>query len=222
MKKFILLKLIFLLFVLTLILTGCPFTTPGGGWDPGAIDDTDFQEAAVLFQEDEESGDTVFMTNDNAYWGPYGYTLWAKKGDEENPFSEIEVKASKITGDDVAGYGIIFCQYNETMLIVMINNRKEFIIGEAVSAEFTVIQEWTKTDHLREGYNQDNLIKVTYDSGTELFSLFLNGQNVLTFRDEKALFHSSGYYGYIVVISPMDEFPEIPVHVVFHRNQGGE
>jgi hypothetical protein len=222
MKKFILIKLILTVSIITLILTGCPFTPPGGDWDPGAIDDTDFEEVATLFQEDGETGDTVFITNDDAYWGPYGYTLWAKKGEQQDPFSEIEAKASKITGDDVAGYGIIFCQYDETMLIVMINNRKEFIIGEAVGADFTVIQEWTKTDHLREGYNQDNTIKVTYDSVTELFSLFLNGQNVLTFRDEEAPFHSSGYSGYIVVISPMDEFPEIPVHVVFHRNGGGE
>jgi hypothetical protein len=218
----------FFWFILVLIiyLAGCPVTQDLGNPDSG-IEDTTIEEVSDLFQEDPpDSGIFVFQTNSSSYWGPYGYTLWSRDGGEsQNPLSQYEVTVSKISGNDTAGYGIVFCNYvsadpdvGQTMLTVMINNSKEYIIGEVIGANFEVIEPWTFTECLLEGYNQTNTIKVSYNNGSGIMTLYLNGTEVSTFRDEEAPFHTGGHNGFIVVISPLDNFPANPVHIIFNRS----
>jgi outer membrane translocation and assembly module TamA len=104
------------------------------------------------------------------------------------------------------------------MLVVLINTKKEFIIGELTGNLFTILQPWDDTENLKSGYNQNNIIDITYDAGTGDFDLSFNGVLVTTFRDDDAPFHTVGKNGYIVVISPMDNFPNIPVSLTFKKN----
>lgn len=178
------------------------------------------EEVSDLFIEGDASGETEFITNDQAYWSPLGYTLWCLNHDIRDPFIERSVTCSKISGDDIAGYGIIFCHYDdpdpavgESMLAVMLNILGEYIVGEIIDDAFFQICPWTFSPFLSRGYNQSNIVRIILD-GNE-FDLYLNNQHVYSFTDEEGPLHTGGDNGYIVVISPKDFFPEDTVHVRF-------
>lgn len=104
------------------------------------------------------------------------------------------------------------------MLLILINVNREYLIGELDGNVFTVIQEWSETEDLYGGYNQGNVLDLVYDSSAEEFSLSFNGNGTVTFRDDEEPYHTEGRNGYMVVISPRDEFPEVPVSVTFKEN----
>ena len=105
------------------------------------------------------------------------------------------------------------------MLVAMINTQREFIVGEVTGVSFSEIVPWTESGYLRMGYDQANVMKVTYDPGEKEFSLFLNGGLAAHFRDDSGPFHDAGGgNGYIVVISPRDDFPHDSVHVIFQED----
>ncbi|MCK5197332.1 MAG: hypothetical protein KAR21_03220, partial [Spirochaetales bacterium] len=122
-------------------LTGCPNTPePSVVKDPP--DSSVIEENSELFVED--TGVISFTTNDTKYSSEYGYTLWTQEDEVQNPFTHLNVTLKKISGNDVAGYGVIFGSYDNTMLIVLINTKKEFVIGELTGNLFTVLQPWTE------------------------------------------------------------------------------
>ena len=199
-----------------MFLSDCPLTPEGDG--EAGIPGGTIEECSELFEEPEgQPGTFVFLTNDRDLWGPYGCTLWALTGTQQQPFAVRELELTKLSGNSSAGFGLVLCHYRdedlgETMLVVLINTKGQFIIGEAIGAEFQTIVPWTHSPALLTGYNA-NRLRVQRDG--ESFRVFLNGQPAATFRDENAPLHSGGADGLIVVISPLDRFPETPVHVVF-------
>jgi hypothetical protein len=57
---------------------------------------------------------------------------------------------------------------------------------------------------------------VTYAAGE--YCLFLNGSEAARFRDDEEPRHDQGgRSGYMVVISPLDNFPSSYVHVIFQE-----
>jgi hypothetical protein len=197
------------------LLSACP------GYVAGEIDTTELpnlEEKSVLFV-DKGGGLTVFETNDSRYNGARGYTLWALHGSSVEPFSELNVVVKKNSGYNYAGYGVTFCHGAsngvETMLIVMINTRQEYLIGKVINGDFEEIKAWTPNAFLKLGYSQDNRITVTRDSGG-VFTLSLNGQDTLTrFEDTIVPIRSGGRNGYIAVISPRDNLGPDTVRVEF-------
>ena len=200
-------------------LSGCPITPrPGGAEVP---DEGGIEERSELFVE-SLPGTVEFETNDPRFWGPYGYTLWALRGPDQAPFAGRTVTAAKVSGDGSAGFGVVFCAYDsadplvgETMLVVMINTGREFIVGEVAGGEFREIVPWTSCAALRLGYGQENTIALAAGPGELVLSL--NGSEAARFRDDEPPLHTGGGDGYIVVISPLDRFPDVPVHVVFRE-----
>jgi len=212
------------LLVLFLTAMGCPVSTPPGAGPDVEGTPGDLQKVDDLFVQDAQNPTRrVFRTNDPAYWGPYGTTLWTLAGAPQEPFGQLVVELIKVEGDDTAGYGVVFCSYDtgdpatgETMLVVMINTRQEFIVGEVSGAAFTEIIPWSSCGSLRTGYNQSNLLRVTYAAGE--YCLFLNGTEAARFRDDEEPRHDQGgRSGYMVVISPLDNFPSSYVHVIFQE-----
>ena len=208
--------------ILIASLAGCPIT-PETDRDEYDSTGVTIEEKSELFVE-SPLNITVFQTNDTGLQGPYGTTLWTSSGMSQDPLVSREVIARKITGDDDAGYGLVFCHYDtgdpavgETMLVVMINTRCEYTVGEVIGAEFRAVVPWTGSAALSLGYNQNNTIRIEYDSVRGDFSLLLNGVAVTTFRDDEPPYHTGGADGFVVVISPLDEFPETPVHVEFQE-----
>jgi len=181
--------------------------------------------AEELFTEglpDEEGRKvTVFLVNDNAYWSEYGYTLWTvENGAGEELFTTREVCLSKITGDKIAGYGIVICHkmrvgYGETMLTIMINTEQNYAIGKVIGGNYKSIKSWTYSRYLEKGYGRPNELNITYDKENKEYTLTINDNEIEKFKDETEPVCEGGRSGYIVVISPQDKFPQTPVEIIF-------
>ncbi len=202
-------------------LAGCPIsprTDEGPVPSNGAV-----EQHSELFVAEDGSPETIrFETNDARYWGPYGYTLWTLRPASQSPFASREVTAAKESGDASAGFGVVFCAYDsgdpligETMLVVMINTQREYIVGEVSGGSFRELVPWTACASLKLGYGQENTIALSAESGE--IALSLNGAEAARFRDEEPPLHEGGADGYLVVISPLDRFPDVPVSVVFRE-----
>jgi hypothetical protein len=202
-----------------IILLSCELTG-GRHYEKNESEDIVIEYVNDLFVPGENPDEIYFETNDNRYWSERGYTLWYLLEREDAAFDRREASLSKLSGSNTAGYGFVYCYgedpyYGRTMLLVMINTVREYTIAEVIETEFDEIIPWTESPSLNAGYNQNNTIELTYDSENELYTLGLNGVEETTFRDDEAPFHTGGRHGYIVVISPLDEFPEVPVSCRF-------
>jgi hypothetical protein len=212
------------LFPLVVLLpAGCPvsYIGPAGGSGDVGTGGT-VQQVSSLFVQ-QANGSYDFTTNDSAYIGPNGFTLWSLAPADQATFVRRTVSLSKASGELYAGYGIVFCQYDtgspalvESMLLVMINAAQQYTVGEATGSTYTPYTSplWVPSTSLVRGYGVSNTVEVTRDE-TGLFSLFLNSGLEMTFRDGRTPLRVGGRDGYLAVISPYDNFPNIPVSVLF-------
>ena len=85
----------------------------------------------------------------------------------------------------------------------MINAQRQYSVGEANGSVYTpyTASTWMPSSSLAMGYGMTNTVQVTRDAGG-LFTLSLNGDVTMTFRDGRTPLHSGGGDGYLVVISP--------------------
>ena len=212
-----------------LVLTSC--TKPDAGSPPpdtttpgGSVQ----QQSSLFVQSASNTNEHDFSTNDPAYWGINGFTLWALPSSfpVQAPFSTRDVTVVKGSGDGYAGYGIVFCSYDtgsspavETFLLVMINTQQQYSVGEVTGSSYTpyTTSTWVSSSYLAKGYGVTNHVVITRN-GTGLFALSLNSQQVMTFRDGRTPTQTGGADGYLVVISPQDSFPQTPVSVTFTEN----
>ncbi len=203
-------------FILAAVLSGCP--APRDMIKPEVPSGDSIEETSALFVKDSNTGTVAFATNDIRYTGEYGYTLWTEGDDFYSPFGQMNVTVSKLSGNSDAGYGVVFCSDGTSMLLVLININREYLIGKLEGTVFTELAGWTETEDLYGGYNRGNVLDISYDTDKEEFSLCFNGGDAVRFRDGEEPYHTEGRTGYMVVISPRDEFPEIPVSVTFKEN----
>jgi hypothetical protein len=201
-----------------LILDSCPITPIPE--EPGAVPDNDIALLSELFEQSKEDPRTrVFFTNDPALQGLYGSTAWTLTGSRQEPFAARELLLQKASGDGAAGFGILLCcrqdeQLGETMLVVLINTRRKYTVGEVTEAQFKYLVPWTECTALVEG---KALNRLRVQSSGEGFSLYFNGILACSFQDEEEPLHPGGDDGLIVVISPLDRFPQTGVQVVFRE-----
>lgn len=215
-SKLILTGILVLLFI-CLFFTGCPDPLDPP-YEKETLNNPVVEENSFLFIEDDDTGIICFETNNTKYTGGYGYTLWKKEDAVQAPFTNLNVSLKKIRGNDVAGYGVVFGSHDNTMLIVLIDTKKSFIIGELTGNLFTELQPRTNSSNLIPGFNQENIIDISYNSVTKDYLLSFNGLASAVFRDDEEPFHTSGKNGYMVVISPLDDFPNTSVSVTFKKN----
>ena len=212
--------------LIILLPVGCP--TPAGNnpappSDPGTGGVVQQQNNLFVSQP---NGEYDFLTNDSAYQGTNGYTLWALPLPGQTVFTKRDVTLTKSGGNGYAGYGIVFCQYDtgnpslgETMLVAMINTQQQYSVGEATGSVYTryTSSTWVQSTVLGKGYGVPNDVKITRDS-SGLFTLTLNAVIVMTFRDGRIPLQTGGGDGYLAVISPQDSFPGTPVTVTYKDN----
>lgn len=187
---------------------------------------TELIESSDLYPETDDAGEYIFYSNDSDFIQTYGMTFWATKLPVQPVFDQIDISLSKISGNKLTGYGVIFCHSlrgepeKKTMLVFMINLNQEYIIGEVIDDLFSVLVPWTSYSGLYTGYNQENRIKIVFDPIGEEFQLYINNMDVvlMTFTDDDSPLHREGESGFITVISPLDTFPEVPVHIIFKNN----
>jgi len=166
---------------------------------------------------------TTFRTNDPQHWNQEGSTIWTVWGDTEAVFESRTVRMAKTSGEPVGGFGIVFCQGEHeingrllpAMLVVMINNVGEYIVGKAIGGVFTDFNWWQSTAHLNRGSGSSNEITVTFDEDNGQFILIINGHEIERFRDDNEPRLRSGRNGYITVITPFDNFPVTGINILF-------
>ncbi len=201
-----------------LLLSDCPFTSERQ--ESGGVPGEDIAQRSDLFVPQEESpGKYVFFTNDPDLWGPYGCTLWTLTETRQEPFVERGLALQKISGDASAGFGAILCRrddplWGETMLVVLINTRQEFTVGEVTGTQFQYLLPWAECPALVAGYAL-NRLRVRSDG--QKYRVYFNGLLACDFQDTEEPLHPGGDDGLIVVISPQDRFPDTGVHVVFEE-----
>jgi hypothetical protein len=181
----------------------------------------------MFVSEEEDAGAnrtrTVFRTNDKRYWTLNGMTVWTVWDGGETDFDSRTVTMGKSIGYSGGGYGVVFCQgeyevkgiKTPVMLVVMINNEGQYIIGKAVGGVFTDIGWWKASPYLRRGSGAANEVRVFYEAGNSEYCLEINGYVIENFRDDGVPALRGGKNGYIVVITPYDKFPESGIDVYF-------
>jgi hypothetical protein len=204
---------------------GCPVPyTPGG--HTGGAERPPYARIDDLFVPEEAEGGqirTVFAINNRQYWTLEGLTLWTVWGEGEGEFTSRTVTMGKSSGYSGGGYGMVFCQgeyevnglQEPAMLVVMVNNEGYYIIGKAVGGVFTDIGWWKETAYLHRGAGAGNEIKVSYEEESGEYRLDINGYFIERFRDDEEPALRSGKNGYIVVITPFDQFPQSAIAVYF-------
>jgi hypothetical protein len=166
---------------------------------------------------------TVFATNDERFWTHEGMTLWTVWGNGSKAFDSRTVLMGKSLGYSGGGYGMVFCQGEHevngerkpAMLVVMINNEGYYIIGKAVGGVFTDFGWWKATPYLQRGSGALNEVAVTYEEESGGYRLDINGYFIERFRDDDEPALRGGRDGYIVVITPFDQFPQSSVAAYF-------
>lgn len=194
--------------------------------NPAPPDDRFIQYGALFRsvpEDDEVTTRTTFSTNDRRFWTLEGMTVWTVWGDSQTPFISRTVQMSKPNGFYSGGYGLALCQgeheingvYVPVMLVVMINNNGQYIIGKTVGGVFNDFGWWQSTPHLNSGSGVPNEVTVSFNEYEEEFILTINGHEVERFVDSDEPVLRVGRNGYIVVVTPFDNFPHSWVTVNF-------
>ena len=191
----------------------------GPGEEPGDFDSG--EDYADYFLE-EEAGAYKFAVNDKTYIGSKGHTFWMMKEPSELSFNQLEVELTKHSGYSGAGYGVIFCQTDievgeKAYLMVLLGIEGEYCVGKLVHNRFSYLCPWESHDSIIKGYGRPNELLVKRLS-SDSYGLWINGDAVVEFSDRDAPFTDGGGWGFVVVVSPRDKFPQVPVKVDFVVN----
>jgi hypothetical protein len=209
-----------ILLVTISLLAGCDL--PSGASKETDLGNVPGTEQVNDFFVDNGAG-VVFRCNNVDYWTKYGYTLWTVLEDTSSgtDFTSRSVKTTKISGDEAAGYGIVLCHGTNSdgdisMFTIMINEKGYYTIGKVINAEYFTVTPWTSSVSIAKD-GATNRIAVDYDSATAEFVVSFNGVAVSRFSGNDTQVNTNGGNGYIVVISPYDNFPSDVVEVQFEE-----
>lgn len=209
----------FIAVVFSVLLLSCTLSGGEEYSDSNDIEETVFEKVNHLFEE-QADGSVVFATNDPRYWSRNGYTLWAiddRYADVSSPFDGRSCTVSKSSGYYYTGYGMIFCygknsSDQDAMYTLMINTKRQYTVGKAINGEYLSIQGWTVCSALRQDYGASNELLVTYNDGTGIYTIHINGEEVSEFTSQPEV-KTSGGSGYIAVLSPYDKFSDDTVRI---------
>ena len=104
--------IIFLLFIGLLVSCNLePFSIEKDSLIKNEMNQTQIIESTELFIYDVENDRTVFSTNDKKYITSNGFTLLTtNKINTSESFEEVESIIYKESGNQDAGYGVVFCE----------------------------------------------------------------------------------------------------------------
>jgi archaellum component FlaG (FlaF/FlaG flagellin family) len=130
----------------------------------------------------------------------------------------------KISGNEWAGYGMIFCAQNiSNFLFAVIDLKGDFMINKVVdgNAPATPLVDWndSQASNLFQNPGDINKLSVSWQKktseGYNVYMLSFNDHTGVEFIDNIGPQWSSGSCGYILAIDSMETFPTIPVEVHF-------
>lgn len=182
-------------------------------------------EPPVLEKEDFfiSNGNTrIFSTNTYEFGTGFGATYWIEESGSTESFNPFSISVKKLSGHTLGGFGVFFAQRNIgsaefSALTVLINCQGEYCIGLIENQSFSYISQWTDCSFLIQGYNQINVISISGDVPGEYWISF-NQNDVYQFKDSSEPLHSGGGFGYLAVVSPLENFPSVPVSIEFEKH----
>lgn len=220
MKKFF----CFVLTLMTVFMCGCDYAVKDYWKDLDQEDDdtkTVFEEQSELFKIDEEvRSKYVFETNEKKFLTQDGYTLWSYD-DSVSGYNDFCVSLSKISGESGAGYGTVFCvceiDGKTFMMCVLINSKGKFCVGRVDDGQFSYVVPWKQGSGILLGAGVSNEISVAFDENEKKFKLEINGEENVKFSLPVKIDLNDCRFGYVVVISNRENFPKVPVKVLFEH-----
>jgi len=191
----------------------------------------------TVIWEKDQNGYLQFSTNDSRFVDSDGSTIWKMGQLEINQYDDtfvFEAVCNKLQGTGEGGYGITFCMQDiNNFIVVMIRKTGSYCVikryltlnqnTNTLEEKREFIIDWTFTSALIQGNNQNNKIKVSY-LGNRTFKITFNDieeNPPITFEENEnktPLFNMGGKLGYLIVISPKEQFPDTPVDVRFFQN----
>ena len=202
---------------LMVLLVSCDFSSPLV--PPEGIGDQNpppVEENTRLFVEGDKPGEFVFETNESGYSRPYGKSFWFPAGNTQSPFVDWGITVRKESGRTEGGFGIVICDVGTSMLTVMIRIDGYYQVAEIVKGRYIPRDVWKPHPAIVRDRGNKNRINVSRASNG-VFTLRINDQKITTFVDDEAPIHTGGRQGYLVVSSPLEDFPRIPLKVIFRE-----
>lgn len=213
-------KYIFLL--LPILLLSCKFYTASNDENSFTVNSNSLLVQDSLFFKQSENNEYTFALNDPQYSSSKGYTF-LNILESSTVLDEIEFSAVKESGSLSCGYGIAFdfnsdvnstAISNTTFLCVLIRISGEYAIGKVTNGQYTPIYEWTKCSALKTGVGIDNIMKVSKQEGQWKIT-FNDNSDLSILLSSKSNNSELLKHGFIVVVSPNENFPITSVKVRF-------
>ena len=170
--------------------------------------ETDLSIQTIRWQPDG-NGFRQFYTNDPQYLDWYFSTSYNVSNTESNVY---EIEAKKISGRDNTSYGLLFGSDSQNWYQVLITVTGGYYVGVRIGENYTRLQDWSLSNHLRTGYNQSNRIRVTKNGST--YTIYFNNNQISSITD--TFFNGNiSIMGFRASISQEENFPNTPVDVRF-------
>ena len=193
----------------------CDFSSPLAA--PESLGDRNpppIEKNTRLFAEGDKPGEFVFETNESGYSRPHGKSFWFPAGNTQSPFVGWGITVRKESGRTEGGFGIVICDVGTSMLTVMIRIDGYYQVAEIVKDRYIPRDVWRFHPAIGRDHGNKNRINVSR-SPDGVFTLRINDQKITTFVDDEAPIHTGGRQGYLVVSSPLEDFPRSPLKVIF-------
>lgn len=134
-----------------------------------------------------------------------GKLYWSWTGESFSDFS-YQIKATKVTGPDKWGYGIIFrAQDVDNGYEFAVSGLGDYYVGKVESGTYQDILKWTVNSAINKG-NATNILQVTAKGNT--LSFYVNGTLLTTITDST---FTSGHVGTLAYAQVLTEFDDLKV-----------
>lgn len=180
------------------------------------------EEVTELFVKENNSEKYIFNTNEEKYLTNKGYTIWTTTSvNTTKSFENIEWFVQKESGNEDAGFGLVFCEQDiedkKYMLCVMINTQRQYIIGEVKDGNFITLIDWKSSPYLNKGFGIKNKINISFNEEKKYFEIKFNDVYITEFKSNENIKFENSKRGFVVVISNAENFPQESVKVIFEQ-----
>jgi len=209
-----------ILLLLLPILCGCPTPIESSSAMPPDLTNPPLIKDPDLFI-DVGSDTRLFSVNEYKLGPGEGVTYWFEEVPSALDFSTVSVNINKISGYRLGGFGVFFSQKNISTsdfsaLTVLIDTERNYCIGLISEGSFSYIKTWSNHLAINSGDNRNNKITISEISDGK-YQLNINEVDIWDFEDQSDPKHNGGGFGYIAVVTPLENFPSIPVSIKYEN-----
>lgn len=200
MKK----EFVLLIFIFLLISVSCNYQIKGLRQASVQVSTDGIDtESPSEFTFDSEEGVYSFSTDISDKESENGYTYWTVTGvNESTEFEEISFSIKKNTGTEISMFGILFAKEEHDgkaeFDMVLINTQAQYLVCHVSGQGITYYRELSGSAYLKQGFDKENIISISYDKDSLKYSIKFNSNDVFVFSDEREIEDFTGF-GYGIV-----------------------